>query len=55
MTFLQLYGDYLDIELGSADRTALFTTARRKDAVNRAQLEFAKQTECSRAPCPFRS
>lgn len=46
MIFSDLYGGYLDIELGSADRTALFTTARRKDAVNRAQMEYAKQTEC---------
>jgi hypothetical protein len=45
-TFLQLYGDYLDIELGSGDRSALFTTARRKDAINRGEQEFAKQTEC---------
>jgi hypothetical protein len=45
-TFAQLYGSYLDIELGSADTSALFTTARRKDAVNRAQQEFGKQTEC---------
>ena len=46
MNFLQLVGDYLDIELGTADRTVLFTSARRGDAVNRAQLEFVKQTEC---------
>lgn len=45
-TFSQLYGEYLDAELGTADRTQLFTTAKRKDAVNRAQLEFVKQTEC---------
>lgn len=46
MIFSDLYGRYLDVELGSADRTSLFTTARRQDAVNRAQQEFAKQTEC---------
>lgn len=45
-TFSQLYGEYLDAELGSADRSSLFTTAKRKDAVNRAQLEFVKQTGC---------
>lgn len=33
-------------ELGSDDTTALFTNARRKQAINDAQLEFAKQTEC---------
>lgn len=46
MTFLQLYGEGLNRELGSDDTTALFTTARRKQAINDAQLEFAKQTEC---------
>lgn len=45
-TFGQLWGDRLDRELGSADRSSLFTEARRKAAVNEAQLEFAKQTEC---------
>lgn len=46
MTFLELYGEGLSIELGSADTDQLFTTARRKAAINAAQLEFAKQTEC---------
>lgn len=46
MTFLQLYGEALTIELGSADTSSLFTTARRKKAINDAQTEFAKQTEC---------
>lgn len=45
-TFLQLFGEYLDAELGSADRSNIFTTAKRKDAINRAHLEFAKQTGC---------
>lgn len=45
-TFSELYGERLTRELGSADTTSLFTTARRKDAVNQAQTEFAKQTEC---------
>ncbi len=44
-TFLQLYGIELDRELASAS-TALFTVARRKAAINWAQLEFVKQTEC---------
>lgn len=43
--FLELYGDRLDRELGTADRTELFTAARRKGAINEAQLEWVKQTE----------
>lgn len=46
MTFLELYGLELDRELGSADRVNLFTTARRKAAINAAQLEWIKRTEC---------
>jgi hypothetical protein len=46
VTFLELYGEGLDRELSSSDRTALFTTARRKSAINAGQLEFAKQTNC---------
>lgn len=48
MTFTQLYGDALHIELGSEDTSSLFTTVRRKKAINDAQVEFAKQTECFR-------
>jgi hypothetical protein len=43
--FSQLYGIELDRELGSSS-TALFTTARRKAAINAAQLEWVKRTEC---------
>lgn len=46
VTFSDLYGDRLDQELGSADRTKLFTTAKRKAAINFGQREFVKQTEC---------
>lgn len=46
MTFVELYGLELDRELGSADRTQLFTVARRKAALNAAQLEWVKRTEC---------
>lgn len=46
MTFLTLFGDHLDRELGSDDRTQLFTTARRKAAINEAQREFVRLTEC---------
>jgi len=46
MTFLELYGDRLDRELGSADRTHLFTTARRQAAIQDAQRDWVRQTEC---------
>lgn len=42
MTFVELYLDALDHELGSQDRAQLFTVARRKAAVNRAHKEFAR-------------
>lgn len=45
MTFLQLYGVELDRELGS-NKTDLFTNVRRKAAINAAQREFVKRTEC---------
>src|SRR3990167_8386798 len=45
MTFLELYGVELDREVGS-DSTTLFTTVRRKAAINAAQLEFVERTEC---------
>lgn len=45
-TFVELYGELLDTELGSADRTARFTTTRRKDRINKAQQEFNRLTEC---------
>lgn len=47
MTFLDLYTTELDRELGNSS-TQLFTVARRKAALNWAQLEFVKQTECLR-------
>ena len=46
MTFLELYGTELDRELGTVDRTQRFTTARRQAAINAAQVEFVKRTEC---------
>jgi hypothetical protein len=46
MQFSALYGTELDRELGTADRTQRFTTQRRKDAINAAQLEFVRRTEC---------
>ena len=44
--FSSLYGTRLDRELVSADSTQLFTTARRKAAINEGQAEFAELTEC---------
>jgi hypothetical protein len=46
MTFAQLYGDELDRELGTEDRSVLFTLARRKAAINAAQQEFTTRTDC---------
>lgn len=48
MTFLELYGAALDTELASSDRTQLFTTARRKKAVNDAVKNFVRQTGCTK-------
>jgi hypothetical protein len=49
MTFLDLYGNFLDQELGTADRVNLFTVAKRKAAINAAQLWFTKETACLQA------
>lgn len=46
MTFEELWGEELDIQLSSKDRTNLFTTARRKAQVNNGMREFARLTEC---------
>ncbi len=48
MTFLELYGAQLDIQLASSDTTQLFTTARRKKAVNDAMAVFVAETACTR-------
>lgn len=47
MTFADLYGEALNHELGSSDNANLFTTVRRKVAINRAQKEFARLTKLS--------
>lgn len=47
MQFSLLYGQQLDIELGSADRTQLFTTARRQKAINDAMHNFERITSCT--------
>ncbi len=44
--FSSLYGSYLDEELGTDDDQQLFTTARRKAAINRGAKEFARLTKC---------
>jgi len=46
MTFVEMYGEGLDHELGSSDRTERFTTARRKLAILNAQRDFARDTDC---------
>lgn len=53
MTFLDLYGNELDRELGSADRSQLFTLARRKAGINAGQLEWVKRTECFQRQVSF--
>src|SRR3990167_2628775 len=45
-TFSDLYGAALDVQLNDADRTQLFTTARRKHEINEGEREFIKQTDC---------
>lgn len=44
--FSSLYGNRLDEELGTDDSTVLFTTARRKRAINRGAREFSQLTRC---------
>lgn len=44
--FSSLYGTRLDRELGTDDSTNLFTTARRKSAINEGLEQFAEMTEC---------
>jgi hypothetical protein len=44
MTFLELYGNALDVELGTEDRAERFTVGRRKTAINNAQREWVRLT-----------
>lgn len=44
LAFVDLYGNELDIELGSADRSQLFTTLRRQNAINDAMHNFERTT-----------
>lgn len=48
LTFLQLYDDLLDIELGTTDQTQLFLTTLRKNAVNEAMKAFVRLTKCTK-------
>lgn len=45
-TFATLYGDKLSEALGSSDTANLFTTARRKAAINTAARWWNAETEC---------
>lgn len=44
--FSDLYGTLLDYELGSNDTAILFTSAKRKAAINEGLRQFADLTEC---------
>lgn len=44
--FSSLYAAFLDEELGTDDSTTLFTTPRRKAAINKGIQQFAELTEC---------
>lgn len=46
MIFERLYTSELDLALNASDSQVLFTTARRKQAINDAEAEFAALTEC---------
>lgn len=46
MTFLELYGEELTLQLSSADDANRFTTVRRKAQVNNGMREFVRLTEC---------
>lgn len=48
MTFLELYGEALDVQLASTDRTQLFTTVRRKKAINDAITAFVRETNATK-------
>jgi hypothetical protein len=48
MTFGQLYGEALNVELASSDTTQLFTTVRRKAAINEAMQAFVRETGCTK-------
>jgi hypothetical protein len=51
--FSTLYGEWLSQELGSSDTSVLFTTQRRKDAINEGQKEFNERTECFQRQRPI--
>ena len=45
-TFVDLYTDAIDYELGGNDSVQLFTTVRRKHAINEGLRQFSDLTEC---------
>ena len=45
-SFVDLYDNALHVELGTNDTSVLFTTARRKHAINEGLRQFADLTEC---------
>lgn len=47
MLFSELYSSALDHELGTDDSTKLFTSGRRKRAINRGLQEFCDLTACA--------
>lgn len=51
--FSSLYGNRLDEEIGTDDSTILFTTARRKNGINKGLAEFANLTECLQRTATF--
>jgi hypothetical protein len=46
MDFVTLYGEQLTAELGTSDTAQRFTLVRRKAALNEAQTDVIKKTEC---------
>lgn len=44
--FTDLYDDELSLQLGTNDSAVLFTTVRRKHAINEGYRQFAQLTEC---------
>jgi hypothetical protein len=53
MTFLQLYGEELSLQLSSDQMTKLFATVRRKAQINNGMREFVRLTECVKKNGPL--
>lgn len=54
-TFSHLFSSALDYELGTDDNTRLFTTARRKQAINEGVEQFGDLTGCFQRTAVFSS